>query len=112
MSDALLPVVLTVNKKWNVTVVTVENLGRGNLSYTAPSGYTLFEDCFPVPYFETYYKCASTSRSGSGTRPMEPTIEGNTITWPSKTVYITGLVSSPYYIQYVSKVDVYLISPP
>lgn len=92
-----------------VTSTTVENSGSGEFSYTAPTGRTLFKDCFPIPLFETYYSCRSTSRSGSGTRPLEPTISGNTITWPSQTVYITGLVTTPYYKQYVSGVTVYFI---
>ena len=92
-----------------VTSTIVENSNDGEFSYTAPTGRTLFKDCFPIPLFETYYNCRSTSRSGGGTRPLEPTISGNTITWPSETVYISGLVTTPYYRQYVSSITVYFI---
>ena len=92
-----------------VTSTIVENSNDGEFSYTAPTGRTLFKDCFPIPLFETYYNCRSTSRSGAGTRPLEPTISGNTITWPSETVYISGLVTTPYYRQYVSSITVYFI---
>ena len=102
----------TISGNIKVTTETIKNPSyNNNVSFTPKSGYTLFKNCFPVPEFSTYYVWdgGTNQWSGSGVEAIKPIIKDNSITYPSRLIYMSGLVTTPYYYMYVSSITVYYI---